>query len=192
MSYKRPADRYTQQARRDGFAARSVFKLEEIDRRAKLLRPGMKVLDLGAAPGSWVQYLSPRVGKVVAVDLEPLRVGIAANVVALQRDVNALEPSELLPYGPFDLVVSDMAPHTTGVPFADAARSEELVERALVLAVAVSKPGSRFLAKIFQGEGFEELRKKLRVHYRSHRILKPEATRRESRELYLLAEDRSP
>ncbi len=188
MTYKRPADRYTKKAKSEGFAARSVYKLEEIDRRTKLLRPGLRVLDLGAAPGSWTQYAAPKVGakgKVVAVDLEPLRVPVGPNVVALVMDALG-DLSVLDPYGPFDVVMSDMAPHTSGIAFADAARSEELVERVLDVSERLLVPGGTMVAKIFRGEGFEPLRARMRTLFDEVRLIKPEASRSESVEAFLV------
>lgn len=188
MTYKRPADRYTKKAKSEGFAARSVYKLEEIDRRTKLLRPGLRVLDLGAAPGSWTQYASPKVGskgKIIAVDLEPLRVKVGPNVEALIMDALG-DLSVLDPYGPFDVVMSDMAPHTTGIAFADAARSEELVERVLDVCERLLLPGGTMVAKIFRGEGFEQVRARMRKIFDEVRVIKPEASRRESVECFLV------
>lgn len=194
MTYKRPADRYTKKAKAEGFAARSVYKLEEIDRRVRLFRPGLRVLDLGAAPGSWTQYVAPKLGskgKLVAVDLEPLRVTIGANVQALQMDALG-DLSVLDPYGPFDVVISDMAPHTTGIPFADAARSEELVDRVLDVCERLLLPKGAMVAKIFRGEGFEVIRARMRGIFSDIRIIKPEASRRESVECFLIGLDRKP
>jgi 23S rRNA (uridine2552-2'-O)-methyltransferase len=188
MPYKRQPDRFTHKAKKEGFAARSVYKLEEIDRRVRLLRAGARVLDLGAAPGSWTQYVAPKVGprgKVVAVDLNPLRVKTGPHVTAVQLDVLAAPIGDFEKLGAFDVVLSDMAPHTTGIRDADVARSVELVERAIEIAAAVLAPGGKFLAKIFQGEGFEAVRAKMRVLFDEVRILKPEASKRESIEIYL-------
>jgi 23S rRNA (uridine2552-2'-O)-methyltransferase len=188
MPYKRQPDRYTARAKKEGFAARSVYKLEEIDRRLRLLRPGHRVLDLGAAPGSWTQYVAPKVGargRVVALDLNPLRVVVPPHVTALQMDVLAASLDDIAALGPFDVVISDMAPHTTGIRDADAANSAELVSRAIDIAVRVLVPGGKLLAKIFQGQEFEQVRAKMRQHFDEVRVLKPEASKRESVEIYL-------
>lgn len=188
-------DRFTAKAHKEGFAARSIYKLEEIDRRLRLVRQGMRVLDLGAAPGSWTQYLAQKVGgkgAVVALDLNPLRVAVPAYVQAREMDVLNVPVEEVAALGPFDLVVSDMAPHTTGVRDADVARSVELVERAIVLADATLKPGGALLVKIFQGSGFEDVRALLRARYDEVRIVKPEASRKESSEIYLAGLGRKP
>jgi 23S rRNA (uridine2552-2'-O)-methyltransferase len=195
MPYKRLPDRYTAKAKREGFAARSVYKLEEIDRRLRLFRPGLRVLDLGAAPGSWTQYIAPKVGskgRVVALDLNPLRVPIRPNTTAVQMDVLASPIETIAALGTFDVVVSDMAPHTTGIRDADVANSIELVDRALTIAQAVLVPGGTLLAKVFQGEGFVELRARMRQQFQDVRILKPEASKRESVEIYLAGIGRKP
>lgn len=182
-------DPYTARAHREGFAARSVYKLEEIDRRVRLTRPGARVLDLGAAPGSWTQYLADKVGprgRVVAIDRNPLRVATPAHVTVVALDVLATPVADLVAYGPFDAVVSDMAPHTTGLREADAARCAELVERALAIADGSLREGGTFLAKIFQGADFERIRAMLRARFETVRVLKPEASRKESVEVYLV------
>jgi 23S rRNA (uridine2552-2'-O)-methyltransferase len=181
-------DPYTAKAHKEGFAARSIYKLEEIDRRLRLARPGLRVLDLGAAPGSWTQYLAGKVGArglVVALDLNPLRVAVPPHVKAAALDVLAAPLADIAALGPFDVVVSDMAPHTTGVREADAARCAELVERAIVIADACLRKGGTFVAKVFQGDDFERLRAMLRERFGEVRVLKPEASRKESVEIYL-------
>ncbi len=197
MTYHRPADRYTKKAKAEGYAARSVYKLEEIDRRAKLFRAGMTVLDLGAAPGSWTQFVSQRIGakgRVVALDRVPLRadIGVAANVEFVLLDVFAGDARSLLPGRRFDLVLSDMAPKATGIRDTDLANSFELASRAVEIAAVLLVPAGSLLVKAFHGDGFEELRAAMRRHFGSVRILKPEASRRESSEVYLLAEGRLP
>lgn len=182
-------DPYTAKAHKEGFAARSVYKIEEIDRRVRLTRPGLRVLDLGAAPGSWTQYLATRVGPrglVVALDLNPLRVAVPAHVKAAELDILAAPLADVAALGPFDAVVSDMAPHTTGVREADAARCAELVERAIALADVCLRKGGSFVAKIFQGDDFERVRGLLRARFEEVRVLKPEASRKESVEIFLV------
>lgn len=181
-------DPFTARAHKEGFAARSVYKLEEMDRRLRLTRQGLRVLDLGAAPGSWTQYLANKVGPrglVVALDLNPLKVAVPKQVKAAELDVLAAPLADIAALGPFDAVVSDMAPHTSGIREADVARSVELVERAIAIADACLRKGGTFLAKIFQGEDFERVRALLRERYETVRILKPEASRKESVEIYL-------
>jgi 23S rRNA (uridine2552-2'-O)-methyltransferase len=179
----RPQDHFGRRAKAQGYAARSVFKLEEIDKRLKLLRPGQKVLDLGAAPGSWAQYTSQRVGEhgvVVAVDLEPLRVG-TPNLRCVQRDIALLTEDDLFGIASFDVVLSDMAPHTNRDQF----RSYELYTGALQAAERWLAPGGWFVGKIFQGPEFEQAREATRALLGNARILKPDASRSESYEIFL-------
>jgi 23S rRNA (uridine2552-2'-O)-methyltransferase len=186
--YRRP-DALSREARARGFPARSVFKLEEIDRRVRLLRPGQRVLDLGAAPGSWSLYASRRVGaagRVLAVDLQPITQAFAPNVAVLCADVLSPDSGALAAPAPYDVVLSDMAPSTSGQPEADHARSCELFEAALGLALELGGPGSAFVGKLFMGEGFERLREAVRRGYAEARVIRPEATRRRSVEVFLV------
>ncbi|MCO4772332.1 MAG: RlmE family RNA methyltransferase [Deltaproteobacteria bacterium] len=186
-------DAFNRKAKDKGFAARSVFKLEELDKRFKLLRPGDRVLDLGACPGSWSQYALRRVGRgglLVSVDLQPISVSLPGAVV-LQEDVFALEPEALAEHTegrapPFDAVISDMAPATTGVPFRDHVASVELCDRALGLASRMLVPGGVFVCKVFQGEDEPELRNRIRARFSTLKSLKPKGTRSRSVEIFLV------
>lgn len=180
-------DPRSKQARELGFAARSVFKLEEIDRRVRLLRPGDKVLDLGACPGSWSQYTGTRIGAsgvLVAVDIQDIGVTLPGATV-LKADAFTLAVEDL-PEGlpPFDVVLSDMAPSTTGVSLADHVASIELCDRALELAVRWLRPGGHFVCKVFQGEDEPALRKRIQAAFTKLRTIKPEGTRKVSREIF--------
>lgn len=186
-------DAGAQRAKREGFAARSVYKLDEIDRRFQLLRRGMSVLDLGACPGSWSQYAVQRVGPaglVVAVDKRTLDVSVAPAVVlhcdafALEEDAVRAATGGRAP--PFDVVVSDMAPRTTGVPFSDHVASVELCDRALDLALGWLKPGGAFVCKVFQGEDEPGLRARIKARFGRVKALKPEGTRKQSVEHFLI------
>ncbi len=179
----------SKKAREAGFAARSVFKLEELDRRFGLLSRGGRVLDLGACPGSWSQYALRRIGPrglLVAIDLQPIGVSLPGALV-LQGDAFELSADEL-PDGvpPFDLVLSDMAPATTGVALADHVASVELCDRALELAVAWLKPGGHFVCKVFQGEDEPGLRKRIKARFDQLKSVKPKGTRSRSRETFLV------
>jgi len=190
MSAQRFQDHYGRRAKREGYPARSVFKLEEIDRRAKILRSGLHVLDLGAYPGSWTLYASQRVGPrgfVLAVDQHQLE-DVPSNARALTGDIFAFSPDDFLSRGPFDVVISDMAPATSGQRHRDQFLSFQLVERALQLATQVLKPGGTFIAKIFQGAELDQARALVRQHFAEHRLMRPSATRRESYELFLIAQ----
>lgn len=185
-------DHYTRRARSRNYPARSIFKLEEIDRRVRLLGRGDAVLDLGAAPGSWTLYAAERVGptgRVVAVDRTRIDVGLPDNVTALEADALALEPQELLDLlggARFDAVLSDMAPSTSGHRFVDQSRSFELFARALEIALAVGRPGGRFAAKLFHGPDFEAARDRVREAFESARVIRPAGTRSESYEVYIV------
>jgi 23S rRNA (uridine2552-2'-O)-methyltransferase len=192
--YKRP-DRFTREAKKRGFPARSVFKLEEIDRRVRLFKRGQRVLDLGAAPGSWAQYAAERVapnGKVLAVDLSPLAKTLPANVTFFTGDVLALAPEAFSQLGPYDVVMSDMAPSTTGTRESDQAKSFELFMRALELAGALAAPGGSFVGKIFMGPDFPAAKKRVKELFVIDRAIRPEGTRESSYEIFLIGMNRRP
>jgi len=188
----RPKDHYFQRAKQRGFRARSAFKLEEFVQRFGLLSAGARVLDLGAAPGGFLQVIARTVGPsglAVGVDLVPLRPFTEAWVRTGVVDVlaeDAQERIEAVAPGPYDAVLSDMAPKTTGVRATDQARSVRLAERALELARALGKPGSSFVTKLFMGGDFESFRGRLREDYREVKVVRPEATRSASVEIYLV------
>ncbi|MEM7136639.1 MAG: RlmE family RNA methyltransferase [Myxococcota bacterium] len=192
MPPRRKQDQYGRRAKREGFPARSVYKLEEIDRRSRLLKKGHRVLDLGASPGSWSLYAANRVGptgRVIGIDIQAPDVALPAHAEIRVLDAFAVDPSEL--GGPFDVVLSDMAPKTSGQRHADQYRSFELYMRALNVATQVLVPGGSFVGKIFQGQEFDEARKATREAFTQTRILRPNATRHESYELFLLGKGHS-
>jgi 23S rRNA (uridine2552-2'-O)-methyltransferase len=189
------ADHFTVEAKKQGYPARSVFKLEEIDRRIRLLKPGMHVLDLGAAPGSWMLYTSQKIGKngkLLAVDLSEISIPVPANTTFVQGDALSLENEALSMYGPYDLVLSDMAPKTTGNRLGDQTRSFELFMRALAVAEKLLKPGGGFVGKIFMGEDFADAKKEVKRVFEEERAFKPEGTRSSSYELFLVGLRRKP
>ncbi|HYQ25951.1 MAG TPA: RlmE family RNA methyltransferase [Polyangiaceae bacterium] len=186
--YEKP-DARTKAAKAQGFPARSVFKLEEIDRRVKLLRGGQKVLDLGAAPGSWSLYASQKVGpagRVLAIDLQEIRQAFPANVKVAQGDALTLENASLSEFAPYDVVLSDMAPSTSGSKIRDQAGSLELCLRALDVAFALGKPGSHFVAKIFMSGDFQVARKLAGERYEKSQVIRPEGTRQQSTEVFIV------
>src|SRR5262245_16375052 len=159
----RPQDAFGAKAKKEGFAARSVYKLEEIDRRNQLFRRGLRVLDLGAFPGSWTQYAALKVGRegrVLAVDQQAFRGGFPEQVETREADVLALTPAELGGVASFDVVLSDMAPWTTGTRFVDQCRSFDLFMHALSLAEGTLRGSGHFVGKIFQGPDFDEAKKR--------------------------------
>jgi 23S rRNA (uridine2552-2'-O)-methyltransferase len=184
--YSRP-DRFTRAAKEAGFPARSVFKLEEIDRRVKLLGSGMRVLDLGAAPGSWAMYAARKIGdkgQLLATDLEPLALPLPSNASFIQGDALSLSNDALSRFAPYDVVLSDMAPRTTGSRVTDQARSFELFMRALGVAAALGAPGGAFVGKIFMSDDLPAARAELRRIYASERLIRPESTRSISMEIF--------
>jgi 23S rRNA (uridine2552-2'-O)-methyltransferase len=186
--YAKP-DAKTMEARAKGYPARSVFKLQEIDRRMRLLRAGQNVIDLGAAPGSWSLYASERVGPtghVYAIDIKPIQQVFGENVHVLEGDALSLDSALLSAHAPYDVVMSDMAPNTSGSKFQDQARSTELFLRALEVAIAHGKAGSHFTAKIFMSGDFKAAEMDVRKAYETVRTIRPEGTRQISTEVFVV------
>lgn len=186
-------DPKTQLAKERGYPARSVFKLEEIDRRTRLLRQGQKVLDLGAAPGSWSLYAAQRIGKngrLLAMDLQELRTVLPPHATFLQGDALSLETEALGLHAPYDVVLSDMAPNTTGNRLTDQSRSFELFMKALAVAEKLLAPGGAFVGKIFMGEDFPKAREEVRRLFTKERLIRPEGTRSVSYEIFVVGEGR--
>ncbi len=185
-------DPYVDRAVREGWRSRAVFKLEQIQAKERVLRPGLRVVDLGAAPGGWSQLAAKIVGasgRVIAVDLLPVAPIPAVEI--LQGDFTAPETLEalrrLLGDGKADLVMSDMAPNISGTREIDQPRSMGLAEEAMLFATEVLAPNGAFLVKLFQGEGFPEFVQRARKTFGTAKLLKPKASRPESREIYMLA-----
>lgn len=186
------SDHWTLKARSEGFPARSVYKLKEIHEKFGILPRSGTILDVGAAPGSWTLFTLRHFGgrgRVVAVDLQPLNLGGAPweNLVFYRGDITADDTIAFLEdHGPFDAVISDAAPSTTGVRTVDTARSELLVEQVLGLARRLLKPGGACVVKIFQGTDQKRLLDGMRDIFSSARAFKPKATRSESFETYFI------
>jgi len=182
---------YTIKAREEGYPARSVYKLKEIDEKFKVIASGDKVLDLGSAPGSWMIYLSNKVGStgmVVGLDLEDVAIEKKQNMVFYRRDILALTSKDLQEIGaPFNAVVADLAPKTSGVPSIDAGKSLELCEMALDVAKKSLREGGIFLTKIFESEDTKEFTENIRKNFTEVRRIKPQAVMKQSREFYILA-----
>jgi 23S rRNA (uridine2552-2'-O)-methyltransferase len=197
MAYN-PKDYFFHKAKKENYAARAVFKIQEIDQRFKLFRSGMKVLDLGAAPGSWSQYASQKVGpkgQVMGVDLQPIKITLP-NALFITADMRSLDLGQTMTEQgispPFDLVLSDMAPKTTGVRLQDQMRSFELCVLALETAERFLKPGGHFVAKLFHSDEFETFRKQLQARFGKIEVLRPKSTRTESKEIFLIGLGYSP
>ena len=185
-------DPFVQRARREGWRSRAVFKLEEIDRKERLLKPGMVCVDLGSAPGSWSQYVTEKLkgrARIVANDLlemDPLPgvefvLGDFTDDAVFERLLQSVGDAGA------DLVMSDMAPNITGTKAVDQPRSMYLAELALDMARRVLRQGGSFVCKVFQGEGFDEFVRDARNSFERVRVFKPEASRSASREVYLVA-----
>jgi len=187
---KKYQDFYFKRAKQENYPARSVYKLQEIQKQCSLLGPGQSVLDLGAAPGSWTQYAAEKVGpggRVLAVDLNPPAISFPPAVTFIEDDAFSPGPeltAALADHAPFDVVISDMAPKTTGIKFADQANSHELCLRALEMARAFLKPGGRFVAKIFQGPDVKSFEGELRKSFAVVKAIKPKSSRPESKEMF--------
>lgn len=183
-------DHYTRQAQKENFPARSVFKLKELHQRYRLLPRGGRVLDLGCAPGSWLLYAAQVCGpegQVVGIDVKPLVVSLPPRVQMVTADVfddQALQALHLARN--FDVVLSDMAPATTGQRVVDAARSLALCERALAIAQAGLAVGGAFVCKVFQGEDFQQFVQRVAQTFRQKHIFKPRSSRKASREIYVI------
>jgi len=189
-------DFYTKKAKQEKYPARSVYKLEEIDKKYNLIKKGDKVLDLGCAPGSWLIYIAKKADKVVGVDVLGMKIKIPQNAVFFKKDIMEFIPSEV-EGGNYDVVVSDLAPTTSGIEFVDAERSLEYCERALEIAKRVLSPhqnfgsgdlnkGGNFVCKIFEGEGTDEFFKKVKQNFEFAKKFKPKASRKQSREIYIV------
>jgi 23S rRNA (uridine2552-2'-O)-methyltransferase len=202
LSRYNPKDRFYKKAKQDNFVARSAYKLEEIDRRFHLFKKGQHIVDLGCAPGSWLQYLADAVGPrglVLGYDLEMPRIAAGPTVRCFAGDVHELtadairgEARRALSLGAsdevrIDAVISDMAPKLTGIRDTDQARSVGLAEKALELAESLVIRDGVFVAKLFQGRGTEEFILEVKKRFGDTRLLRPEATREGSREVFIIA-----
>jgi len=182
-------DPYVQAAQRDGWRSRAAFKLIELDDRFQLIRPRMRVVDLGAAPGGWTQVAVRRgAGRVVGVDLLPMD-PVAGASLLLGDFTDPEMPARLMEAlaGPADLVLSDMAPNTTGHHATDHMRIVALAEQACGFAIATLAPGGSFVAKVFQGGSERHVLEPMKKHFSSVRHAKPPASRKDSSELYVVA-----
>lgn len=183
-------DHFSRQAKKENFPARSVYKLKEIQHKYRLIKKGDKILDLGCYPGSWLLYAAELTGKeglVVGVDRKPVSINIPSHVKIYTCDILSIEDEFLQSMGKdFNVVISDMAPPTTGNKFVDAARSSDLSRAALSVARKVLTPGGSFLCKIFQGEDFKTFSDSVKSIFNKHKIFKPQSSRKASREIYII------
>jgi len=202
----KPKDTYFYKAKREGYPARSVYKLEEIDKKYRIIKRGSKILELGASPGSWLKYCLNKIGKdghIVAIDLERPSLALTAQVDFIQEDIFKVEAASLQcntnglglhaegqqssrQSNSFDLVLSDLAPRTSGIKEVDQARSMELAKRAIDIGGDVLKKGGDILVKLFESGDVPNLRKELSSLFSKVDLERPKAVRHGSSEIYLL------
>ena len=185
------ADHLTQRAKSEGYPARSVYKLEEIQKKFRIMKPGDTVLDLGCSPGSWLLYASRQVkgkGRVLGIDLKPVETKLPDNVTAVEDNILRMENPDFVQAAQgCQAVISDMAPATTGRKDVDALRSFELCEMALEKALELLGKNGNFVCKIFQGNEFKAFEKRVKTAFRECRVFKPESCRKQSKEIYIIA-----
>ncbi len=190
------ADFFTKRAHKEGYPARSVYKLEEIQANNNIIKPGDSVLDVGAAPGSWSLYTHRELikgkGKIISVDLNPLSINpIPPTITFFQGDAFSNDiRAKLVENGPYDTIISDAAPKTTGNRSVDTARSENLAEQVLYLATEHLKQHGNLVIKIFQGGGQQEILKQMRTIFKKAKTTKPKACRSDSFEIFLIGLDK--
>lgn len=185
-------DPYVKRARQEGWRSRAVFKLEQIQRVERLIRPGMIIVDLGAAPGGWSQFAARSLagrGEIFALDILPMDAVTGVRFITGDFREQAVLDQLRAALGcrPVDLVMSDMAPNLSGIDVVDQPRAMHLAELALEFSAEVLKPGGDLLLKLFQGSGFQELVREIRRQFETVKLRKPEASRARSAEVYLLA-----
>lgn len=186
-----PNDKYTKRAKKEGYRARAVFKLEEINKKFKLLKPGDTVLDLGAAPGSWLQYIRSQVGKrglVIGIDHEPITPLPFKNIKIFLNDISTINKLDKFPSN-FDLVLSDLAPATSGTKFADSAKSLELLIQAFRIAKKFLKNDGHFVGKVFVSEELNQFFNEFSKSFTLAKRYKPHACRDSSKELYFIGKN---
>ena len=189
-----PKDAFYRRAKEEGYRSRAAYKLLELNRRFHLIRPGDRVVDLGAAPGGWLQVasrLAGKKGRVLGVDVQPIEPVAEENVLILQGDVTSEGCQERIMelLGSWaDCVLSDLSPRLSGIRYADVSRSSELVHSALQIASRLLRPGGHFLVKTFVGEELNALSLELKGRFRSLKRTRPESTRKGSSEIYLCAQ----
>jgi 23S rRNA (uridine2552-2'-O)-methyltransferase len=197
MATYEPRDKYYRKARERGLPSRAAFKIEELIRRARILRPGARIADLGCAPGGWLAILARAAGasgRVVGVDLAAVR-GAPAGVVTIAGDISRPEVAERVARelgGPADLVTSDLAPKLTGIAARDEARAEELIDAALAFARRALRPGGAMVMKLFMGPRFKDTVARFKREFAQVDVTRVEATRPGSSELYLVAREFRP
>ncbi len=188
--HNRWQDHYARRAKKERFPARSVYKLKEMQQKYNLIKKGYKVLDLGCAPGSWLLYaadLTGNKGEVVGIDLEPVSERLPSHVRVYRSDVLFMDDELFKLTGKdFNVVLSDMAPATTGSRYVDSARSFNLCRAALSIAQNTLVSGGSFVCKIFHGEDFKKFSDAVKQGFNRHKIFKPQSSRKASKEIYII------
>jgi 23S rRNA (uridine2552-2'-O)-methyltransferase len=188
--HNRWQDHYSQRAKKERFPARSVYKLKEIQKKYGLIKKGNKILDLGCAPGSWLLYaadLTGNTGHVIGIDLVPVKIHVPSHVKIYTGDILSMDEAYFSSLGQdFNVVMSDMAPSTTGNRLVDSTRSFNLCQMALTVAQTTLKTGGSFVCKIFQGEDFKKFSDSVKAVFNRHKIFKPQSTRKVSKEIYII------
>ncbi|MDD5451207.1 MAG: RlmE family RNA methyltransferase [Desulfovibrionales bacterium] len=196
MLRRKVKDYYFYKAKREHYAARSVYKLKEADEKYKFLHRRGVILDLGCFPGSWLQYCAEAVGPqgfVLGIDQQELKSLPGPNTRSLQADVLALDPEEIKKTrDAFDVVLSDMAPQTSGVKIVDHTKSIELARAAFLIAGALLRTGGTLFVKVFQGEDLPAFKKEIEQAFAQVRFFKPKGSRPESKEVFILALNKRP
>jgi 23S rRNA (uridine2552-2'-O)-methyltransferase len=190
--HQRWTDHYSERAKKERYPARSVYKLKEAQKKYRLIRKGDRVLDLGCSPGSWLLHaaeLTGKRGKVLGIDLKPVTIQIPSHVETLEADILTIDRSWIENEGftsRFNVVLSDMAPATTGNKAIDAERSYQLCQAALNIAQLALRPGGSFICKIFQGEEFKRFSDSVRSRFKHYKIFKSQSSRKESKEIFII------
>lgn len=191
-------DHYFKKAKKENFLARSVYKLEEIDQKYKVIDPGNRVVDLGYHPGSWTQYTSRKVGeegKVVGIDIKPINKTLTTlrNVKIFEKSIfDVKKPEDLEEDDFFDVVISDMAPNTTGIKSVDQDRSLNLVEEVFFILPVFLKPGGNFVIKVFDSHQAQVYLKEQKDLFKEYSFLKPKSTRSVSKEFFVIGKNYQP
>lgn len=187
---KRTKDFFYKQAKEVGAVARSFFKIEDLDRKFRLVKPKMRIMDIGSAPGSWIQYLLTKIGEegfIYAIDLNPLHISVPENVIFDQKNLFDITPEEIKnSHGMFDLIISDVAPRTTGSDFVDQTKSYDLVEHVRQIAMVVLKKNANMICKMYQSGDTKKFTDHMKEIFVEVKIQKPESSRKQSREIFVV------
>lgn len=188
---KSKKDFYTQKAKKEGYPARSVYKLREINNKYALFKQGDRVLDLGCAPGSWLSYISEKIGQtgmVLGIDSSDIKIPIPSNALFLKKDIFDLQDEDIIRFSSkYNVIVSDLAPKTSGIKIIDEGKSLALCRKAWDMTQEFLEPGGNFFCKIFEGGSTQRFFLQIENNFKFARRIRPKATRKESKEIYIIA-----